>query len=102
MDRRKQTCFAEKRFFAWYEDTVSVSLRNKSGSYGGGSEVLVTEHTNTEKADAVCFESERNNADKANALCFGNGQTDGLNSSGDVSRSLNCMHDPMGVCENVT
>lgn len=63
---------------------------------------MVTENTNTEKADAECFEAERNNADKANALCFGNGQTDGLNSSGDVSRSLNCMHDPMGVCENVT
>ena len=31
----------EKRFFEWYEDDVSVTLRNRSGSYGGGSEVLV-------------------------------------------------------------
>ena len=31
----------EKRFFEWHEDDVSVTLRNKSGSYGGGSEVLV-------------------------------------------------------------
>lgn len=35
--------FAEKRFFKWQEDEVSVSLRNRSGSYGGGSEVLVLE-----------------------------------------------------------
>ena len=31
----------EKRFFEWHEDDVSVTLRNKGGSYGGGSEVLV-------------------------------------------------------------
>lgn len=31
----------EKRFFEWHEDDVSVTLRNHSGSYGGGSEVLV-------------------------------------------------------------
>lgn len=33
--------FAEKRFFHWVEDDIAVSLRNRSGSYGGGSEVLV-------------------------------------------------------------
>lgn len=26
----------EKRFFEWHEDDVSVTLRNKSGSYGVG------------------------------------------------------------------
>lgn len=26
----------EKRFFHWEEDDKSVTLRNKSGSYGGG------------------------------------------------------------------
>lgn len=31
----------EKRFFKWYVDDIAVSLRAKSGSYGGGSEVLV-------------------------------------------------------------
>ena len=31
----------EKRFFEWHEDDVSVTLRNRGGSYGGGSEVLV-------------------------------------------------------------
>lgn len=33
--------YSEKRFFEWHEDDRSVSLRAKSGSYGGGSEVLV-------------------------------------------------------------
>lgn len=37
----------EKRFFEWYEDDVSVTLRNRSGSYGGGSEVLVISYTRT-------------------------------------------------------
>ena len=36
-------CYAEKRFFEWYEDDQSVSLRASGGSYGGGSEVLVIE-----------------------------------------------------------
>jgi hypothetical protein len=27
--------YTEKRFFEWHEDDVSVTLRNKSGSYGG-------------------------------------------------------------------
>ena len=35
--------YAEKRFFEWHEDELSVSLRAQSGSYGGGSEVLVLE-----------------------------------------------------------
>lgn len=33
--------YTEKRFFEWYEDDVCVTLRNKGGSYGGGSEVFV-------------------------------------------------------------
>lgn len=33
--------YAEKRFFEWHEDDLSVSLRSVGGSYGGGSEVLV-------------------------------------------------------------
>lgn len=36
--------YAEKRFFKWELDDVSVSLRAKSGSYGGGSEVLVVSY----------------------------------------------------------
>jgi len=35
----------EKRFFEWHEDDVSVTLRNRGGSYGGGSEVLVICYT---------------------------------------------------------
>ena len=33
--------YTEKRFFEWHEDDVSVTLRSKSGSYGGGSESFV-------------------------------------------------------------
>jgi hypothetical protein len=36
--------YTEKRFFDWYEDEKSVSIRANSGSYGGGgSEVFVVE-----------------------------------------------------------
>lgn len=38
----------EKRFFHWVEDDKSVTLRNKGGSYGGGSEVLVICSTRTQ------------------------------------------------------
>lgn len=31
----------EKRFGEYHEDDVSVTIRAKSGTYGGGSEVLV-------------------------------------------------------------
>lgn len=37
----KQITLTEKRFFEWHEDELSVTLRNKGGSYGGGSEVFV-------------------------------------------------------------
>lgn len=33
--------YAEKRFCEWHEDDKSVTIRASSGSYGGGSEVLV-------------------------------------------------------------
>ena len=35
--------YTEKRFFEWYADDISVTLRNSGASYGGGSEVLVLE-----------------------------------------------------------
>ena len=37
----KTTTLTENRFFQWHEDDISVTLRGMSGSYGGGSEVLV-------------------------------------------------------------
>ena len=43
MKRKLIQTFPEVRFFKWEINDVSVSLRNKSGSYGGGSEVLVVE-----------------------------------------------------------
>ena len=41
-----EATYTEKRFFERQKDDVSVTLRNKSGSYGGGSEVLVIFCTN--------------------------------------------------------
>lgn len=43
LDTHTHTAFAEKRFFKWEEDEQSVSLRARSGSYGGGSETLIAE-----------------------------------------------------------
>ena len=40
----ERTTLTEKRFFRWYEDDKSVTLRHRSGSYGGGSEVFVIEN----------------------------------------------------------
>ena len=40
----KQKAYSEKRFFEWHKDDLSVSLRNKGGSYGGGSEVLIVSY----------------------------------------------------------
>ena len=37
----KPITLTEKRFFYWVEDDVAVTLRSRSASYGGGSEVLV-------------------------------------------------------------
>lgn len=37
----KTKTLTEKRFFEWHEDDKSVTLRNRGGSYGNGSEVLV-------------------------------------------------------------
>lgn len=45
--------YTEKRFFEWHEDDVSVTLREKSGSYGGGSEVFVISSTKTLSATYV-------------------------------------------------
>ncbi len=36
MSDKKVKTLTEKRFFEWHEDNVSVTLRNKGGSYGGG------------------------------------------------------------------
>ena len=47
----RRITYAEKRFFEWHEDELSVTIREKGGSYGGGSEVLVVEH--------ICFRPEQ-------------------------------------------
>lgn len=43
----------EKRFFEWHEDDKSVTLRNKSGSYGGG-ERSACYSTYNDKVGALC------------------------------------------------
>lgn len=34
-ERMSSKCYVEKRFFEWYEDEVSVTLRSVGASYGG-------------------------------------------------------------------
>ena len=45
--------YTEKRFFEWHEDDVSVTLRAKFGSYGGGSEVFIVSSIKTQSAPYV-------------------------------------------------
>ena len=49
----KQITLTEKRFFEWYIDDKSVTLRNSGGSYGGGSEVLIICSTNRSSEHCV-------------------------------------------------
>lgn len=41
LKKRKQATVTEKRFGEYHEDDLAVSLRAKSATCGGGSEVLV-------------------------------------------------------------
>lgn len=53
--------YAEVRFFKWQKSDKSVSLRANSGSYGGGSEVLVIVQTSADRsAPETIRESEVN------------------------------------------
>lgn len=57
--------YAEKRFFEYHEDDVAVSIRAKSGSYGGGSEVLVIAPTSSAlSAPGTGKESASNSSEK--------------------------------------
>jgi hypothetical protein len=49
----EQKTLTEKRFFKWEEDDISVTLRERSASYGGGSEVLVICYTKTPLGQSV-------------------------------------------------
>lgn len=53
--------YAEKRFFEWHEDDISVTLRNKSGSYGGGSEVLVVSSAPADNTKQTINNKEKEN-----------------------------------------
>lgn len=50
--------YTEKRFFEWHEDDVSVTLRAKSGSYGGGSEVFIIDSIKTRSAPSAGMTGE--------------------------------------------
>ena len=57
--------FSEVRFFKWQENDKSVSLRARSGSYGGGSEVLVVSEIQlAPSAQTITKESTINMSDK--------------------------------------
>ena len=49
----ERTTLTEKRFFQWYEDDKSVTLRRRSGSYGGGSEVFIIENDGVRRLTPV-------------------------------------------------
>jgi len=92
--------YAEKRFFEWYEDELSVTLRERGGSYGGGSEVLVVLESNQNHATAK--DTEVVNALPA-SMGMGGGyvpmiveETVGVDlynqcTTGDVSKTLNAI-----------
>ena len=91
--------FTEKRFFKWEEDDVSVTLRNRSGSYGGGSEVFCIGNGQLhqlylqEKVGALnCMDDQQKVLNVDEAYCIGNGQVDQLYLQDKVG-ALNCMHD---------
>ena len=50
---KKTICYAEKRFFEWHEDDRSVTIREKGGSYGGGSETLVVYYIQDEPTPKI-------------------------------------------------
>ena len=66
----KTITLTEKRFFEWHEDTLSVTLRNRGGSYGGGSEVLIVEKEMSEiyTSTKASFHTAFDNSDVAQTL----------------------------------
>lgn len=52
--------YTEKRFFEWHPDDTSVSIRARSGSYGGGSEVFVIQTLSAPYAPETTKVSETN------------------------------------------
>lgn len=51
------TTLTEKRFFEWHEDDKCVTLRNKGGSYGGGSEAFIVQTKSDHYAEQTTRES---------------------------------------------
>lgn len=97
------------------EDDIAVSLRNRSGSYGGAAKywccaVDLYNHLMTgqvtmtlccERADphhlpCVIAKTRKTKEGKSMDYCIGNGQLDQLSMSDKVG-ALNCMHDQQAV-----
>lgn len=46
----------EKRFGEYHKDDIAVTLRNRSGTYGGGSEVLVVQSVRSKRETTRALE----------------------------------------------
>jgi DNA (cytosine-5)-methyltransferase 1 len=82
-------CYTEVRFFKWKEDEVAVSLRNRSGSYGGGSEVLVVQRV-TGTLSPGAHPGSYNGQDAYNDLLVCGKRADAPNASAKQSRNYQC------------
>ena len=108
--------YAEVRFFKWQKAETSVSLRAKSGSYGGGSEVMVVttqyamqrigEYKQSEQSSALKQRDYKDGTDLivqqtiegVSALSIGNGQLNQMSMS-EQANTLDTMHDAQAILE---
>lgn len=87
----------EKRFFEWHYDDISVTLRNRGGSYGNGSEVFVLKDIAGTLDSYYKGCGERQGVERE-VVCVGNGQTNNISMS-ELANSLDTMHDQQSVME---
>lgn len=62
----KTIAYAEKRFFEWHEDDLSVTLRNKSGSYGGAAKSSLSPSTRLKKKQIINIKENKIMFEKVN------------------------------------
>ena len=81
----------EKRFFKWVEDDISVTLRNRGGSYGGAAKSslsAIPRHHRSVMCNRLQMGTTRtSNAREVDSMCIG---IDSYNLclTGDVGRTL--------------
>lgn len=84
--------YAEKRFFKYVPDDVAVTIRASSGTYGGGSEVLVLSYQNvTGTVNAGAHPGSYNGQDAYNDMLVVE------NGTGNGNRSGECRDNEGGV-----